>query len=370
MSNTAVLPGTRRSVERIDEACAANLAPGELLDRVVQEIDEVMPTTALFVQAVDPETMLGMGAGMVRGLPERMCEPFWAYEFEVPDFNKFTDLVRGPRAVADLHTATGGRPERSARWREFQGYGELEAELRGMFTAGGHGWGMIQLNRGPEHGAFTAPEVEFVETIAPKVGRALRRATATQYDCSTGTGPGMAILDGDFNLLSATQEAIHWFERVQTYRRRDAGRLGVRMPYEVINAAQSARAKAARGEASATRTRVRSECGIWMLIHASCLAESSNDGQTAIVIEPAKASEVVPLIVEAYELTARELDVTRALVRGLTTNEIATELFLSRYTVQDHLKRIYDKVGVSSRGGLVAKMFAEHYHQRMDIERR
>ncbi len=81
-----------------------------------------------------------------------------------------------------------------------------------------------------------------------------------------------------------------------------------------------------------------------------------------MVIEPAKASEVAPLIVDAYELTPREVDVTRALARGLTTTEIARELHLSRYTVQDHLKSVYEKTGVSSRGELVAKMFADHYH--------
>jgi DNA-binding NarL/FixJ family response regulator len=84
-----------------------------------------------------------------------------------------------------------------------------------------------------------------------------------------------------------------------------------------------------------------------------------------VVIEPAKASEVAPLIVDAYELTPRELDVTRALARGLTTIEIAGELHLSRYTVQDHLKSVYEKTGVSSRGELVAKVFADHYHDRL-----
>ena len=53
---------------------------------------------------------------------------------------------------------------------------------------------------------------------------------------------------------------------------------------------------------------------------------------------------------------------TRALARGLSTHEIARELHLSRYTVQDHLKSVYEKTRVSSRGELVAKMFADHYH--------
>jgi DNA-binding NarL/FixJ family response regulator len=136
----------------------------------------------------------------------------------------------------------------------------------------------------------------------------------------------------------------------------DAG-LGRDLPSEVTVAAQEARARKA-----ATRTRVRSRGGIWLLIHASCLEGAET---TAVVIEPAKASEVAPLIVEAYELTPREVDVTRALARGLTTNEIAGELHLSRFTVQDHLKAVYEKVGVSSRGELVAKMFADHYYDSL-----
>jgi len=79
-----------------------------------------MPVDALVLAATDPDTMLGLGAGVVEGMPEKACRPFWEYEFEVPDFNKFTDLANGPRQVADLHAATGGRPERSARWRELR----------------------------------------------------------------------------------------------------------------------------------------------------------------------------------------------------------------------------------------------------------
>ena len=139
---------------------------------------------------------------------------------------------------------------------------------------------------------------------------------------------------------------------------------GLDVPSEVTVAAQEARARAAGGAtAAATRTRARTRSGVWLLIHASCLhGAAGSAADAAVVIEPAKASEVAPLIVDAYELTPREVDVTRALARGLTTNEIARELHLSRYTVQDHLKAVYEKAGVSSRGELVAKMFADHYH--------
>jgi DNA-binding NarL/FixJ family response regulator len=93
-------------------------------------------------------------------------------------------------------------------------------------------------------------------------------------------------------------------------------------------------------------------------MHASLL-QGTDD--LALVIEPAKAGDVAPLIVEAYGLTQRELDVTRAIARGLGTAEIATHLFVSQHTVRDHVKSVFEKVGVSSRGELVAKVFADHY---------
>jgi DNA-binding NarL/FixJ family response regulator len=84
-------------------------------------------------------------------------------------------------------------------------------------------------------------------------------------------------------------------------------------------------------------------------------------GQVALIIEPAKSADVAPLIVEAYGLTSRELDVTRAIARGLSTAEVGAALYLSPHTVRDHVKAIFEKVGVASRGELVHRVFAEHY---------
>jgi DNA-binding CsgD family transcriptional regulator len=58
--------------------------------------------------------------------------------------------------------------------------------------------------------------------------------------------------------------------------------------------------------------------------------------------------EVAPLIVRAYGLSDRERDVMQRVVQGLSTKEIAAAIELSVYTVADHLKRIFEKVGVRS----------------------
>ena len=345
-----------RAARRIDALAADDLPAQQLIEGVAEQLRAAMPIDALVMAATDPDTLLGFGAGVAHAMPHTMCAPFWEYEFEVPDFNKFSELARGPRQVADLHAATGGRPERSARWRELRTFIDSDAELRATFNAGHRSWGLLHINRAGTSEGFTGEEVAFVERIAPIVGRALRRSLISHPALlSPERGPGMAIIDAENRLVSATPEALAWFDDFDSVARLHDPRLGRDVPSEVLVAAQDARSRAA----GATRTRVRTRNGLWLLIHASCLEGA--DG-TAVVVEPAKASEVAPLIVDAYELTPREVDVTRALARGLTTSEIALELHLSRYTVQDHLKSVYEKAGVSSRGELVAKMFADHYH--------
>jgi DNA-binding CsgD family transcriptional regulator len=87
----------------------------------------------------------------------------------------------------------------------------------------------------------------------------------------------------------------------------------------------------------------------------------SGPRRIAVTIGPAKSCQIAPIITEAYGLTPREQDITRALAPGLSNVEIAAAHHLSPHTVRDHLKAVSAKVGVSTRGELVAKLFADHY---------
>ena len=76
-------------------------------------------------------------------------------------------------------------------------------------------------------------------------------------------------------------------------------------------------------------------------------------------------AELAPLIADAYGFTERERLVTELVARGFPTREIAARLHLSAYTVQDHLKSIFEKSGTGSRGDLVARLFFDHYAPRL-----
>ena len=66
-----------------------------------------------------------------------------------------------------------------------------------------------------------------------------------------------------------------------------------------------------------------------------------------------------PPIVQAtalpFGLTAREVEVLRLVAQGLSDIQIAEQLFVSRHTVNSHLKAIYGKLGVASRRAAIER---------------
>jgi DNA-binding CsgD family transcriptional regulator len=354
----ATLPARESSLDALERLAGEGLSAQELLEQAAARIDRVVPTDGYFMASTDPETTLSIGTGVVRELPAEWCQPHWDYEFLVPDYLKYADIVRSGRRVADIHDATGGRPERSPR---FKRYGEAtvdRSEVRLVYTVGGAAWGHGQLNRRGDRGRFTEQEKAWLERAAAIVGRGLRRAMVFETVAHpTGSrGPGVVLLDGRGRVISATREAGEWLDELAPEMLAPwAGDLP--LPFHAHGFASRVRAAHEDGEPQ-IRSRLRTRDGVWLLMHGAVLEGTD---QVALIIEPAKSSDVAPLIVEAYGLTARELDVTRAIARGLGTNEIAAELHLSPHTVRDHIKALFEKVGVSSRGELVHRVFAEHY---------
>jgi DNA-binding CsgD family transcriptional regulator len=76
-----------------------------------------------------------------------------------------------------------------------------------------------------------------------------------------------------------------------------------------------------------------------------------------VIIAPAGPKEELRLTAIGYGLSPREQEVVELAVRGASTRQISQALYISEYTVKDHLSNIFGKVGVRGRRALVKQLY-------------
>jgi len=74
----------------------------------------------------------------------------------------------------------------------------------------------------------------------------------------------------------------------------------------------------------------------------------------ALFLEPYHARDFVLAAVKRYVLTLREGTVLDLIMRGTSTNDIATRLSITEGTVHQHVKNLGAKIGVTKRNAIVA----------------
>jgi DNA-binding CsgD family transcriptional regulator len=163
--------------------------------------------------------------------------------------------------------------------------------------------------------------------------------------------PGVIVLDRDLRPVSWTAGAQIWIDALPASR---LFAMWGMLPAVVYPAAALARSPTLATEAYALE---RGVDGRWVKVEAAPL-EGEDGGRIAVVLRAAAPAETFELLCRAYALTQRERQIVAALIAGLDTRTLTESLFISRHTVQDHLKSIFAKLNVHSRRELLATFSA------------
>ena len=329
-----------------------------------------VPFDGVCLLTIDPATLLPTGEIVEDGLPAAAMIRLTEIELREPDFNKFTALARADQPTASLSGATAGDLDRSLRQRELRRPSGFADELRAVLSGTAGTWGALTLLREARNPHFTPAEVRFVASLAGALADGLRRAALIGDAVDGGDGDtGLLVLAADGTAEMTNPAAGRWLDELGA-----GDQPGGHLPLAVRAAASRARAAAADGAndggggdgsaARLARARIRTPAGRWVVVRGSLLGDGPGS-RVAILLEAARPPELAPLIADAYGFTERERLVTELVARGFPTSEIAGRLHLSAYTVQDHLKSIFEKSGTGSRGDLVARLFFDHYAPRL-----
>ncbi|WP_406633622.1 LuxR C-terminal-related transcriptional regulator [Amycolatopsis sp. WGS_07] len=339
----SVWEGRARSVRRELAALAATgCGVAELHAAAIDLVDRIVPTELTCWASLDPDTAVisSMTSGRAR-IPGEY-EPLLAtYEYDGAEPHTFAQLARRPVPVARLSDLPRRERERSGRWARVWRPLGLESELRVGFRADGVCWAAAGLVR---RGEFSDREVEFLTSIGPTLAAATRVAALARGAVSA-VEPAIVVVGPDGRRRGATEGVGAWESELDAIA---DGRFAV-LVRAVAVGAQSA--------ASGTfRARVRDAHGGWIVLQASRLVSDDDARDVVVTLRRASGGELLDVLLAAYRLTARERDVCREVLSGLSTSDIAARLGISANTVQDHLKSVFGKVGVRSRGELTARL--------------
>jgi DNA-binding CsgD family transcriptional regulator len=317
---------------------------------------------------LDPASLLVTShydLGLIPELP-----PDWlAHEYYQDDVNKLTDVARSQRGISTLHEATGGDPTSSPRWQQNIALGGDQEMIAALRTRAGAVWGALGLYRGPGQPLFDNQELAFVQAVAPYLAEGARRAllVGEATDPDAPDAPGLVVLAADWSVESTTPGVERWLQELPGGDWA-AGKLPPSVLAVAGRALRTAEHPDQPGEVAVSR--VLSRSGTWVVLHGAALV-SGGARRVAVIVEPAHPARIAPLLMSVYGLTEREQEVTRLVLQGNSTVQIAERLVVSAHTVQQHLKAVFDKTGVRSRRDLVGKVFFAHYEPRLrDNERR
>ena len=259
---------------------------------------------------------------------------FWRFEFA-----RFAGRAAGGVSPATARAAAHRDPVGARRFDELLSPGGVGDELRIPLIADRVYWGALGLFRSQGGRPFSETDVAVGGGLMPAL-TAGARSTWVSIPPRSADGeaaePGTLLLTAEGRVLSQTDRARQWLARLGG---------GHSMLPAVV---------AMLGTRTTTSSRTRTVDGIWLRVSGARLEPPAGQAAIVITLQPASSAEITPLLLRAYGLTPRQRVVSRFLLAGHSTQQIATALRLSPHTVNDHVKAIVAKVGVHSRAELAA----------------
>jgi len=254
--------------------------------------------------------------------------------------NRWTELV--------VAASLGERAPESMLWTELQQQAGVADVASVVLREHGNCWGFLDLW---SVRMYEPSEVAILRALAPGLAQAVRLVRARSFERPSAPpaahGPSVMLVDDALSVVGQTAESDPWLRMLLPTPEQFSP-----IPAAVYNVAAQLLAREAGVDDSEPVARMPASDGSWVRVSAARVEPSHS---IVVTIEAATLDERLDLFARAHGLSSRERDVVDALSRGAATAEIASRLFVAPYTVQDHLKSVFEKTGVRSRRALLAR---------------
>jgi DNA-binding CsgD family transcriptional regulator len=353
---------------------------GELLDKQ-ETITQAAPVQSPTTQIERAQKGRGRADGAVEWAPKADRDSMPASPLDGPPFRggnastlkRIVDTVRSVLEPDAVEVEYVFEPQgQRFRWRmagvqvfplrpvRTQGRGGGPGVLSAPFAVPGLVRGVLSLTRGSRR-PWTDPEALRFEVLRPMLAQLLELAAACEIHAAARRRlESAADAASTPVLLVRASGAILYANAAATALLSPRGGA----PHVVTDGGREVSfhgfvQRLAAGAPAGTRRRGALADGRLFEVSVARFSDEEEDVAVLTVrLLSTLSPEDVRLRLEERGVSGREAEVVGAVLEGLRNAEIARRLFITEWTVKDHLKHVFSKLGVSSRGGLLRALDA------------
>lgn len=241
----------------------------------------------------------------------------------------------------------------------------IRYELAAYLKSKGRPIAVICCFRSPELPDFSNEEIAVIEALAPYLTQVLSNLLVFQgmreehsYLQIMENNPsfGMMVVSDSMEVLWANKTADNLFKAIEND--------GLSLPSILCEDARTLTdcqtdIGLSKGLAPTKRRTIKLSTGENFAIDLELVSPQGTCRKPMFRVDMKQIKELAVdhnVLSQKYNLSNREIEVAARATDGLSNQQIGACLFISEITVKKHLQRIFDKLGVNSRAGLIRRM--------------
>ncbi len=324
-----------------------------------------------FFMAEAPDRPVSFMRIVKRGIEDRALRNYRSYYWKLDPFylNFAEQIPEGAFDVLTTEDIVSFRDlTRTEYYNDFLKPQSIHHQMTIHLKSGRQLLGVVALFRSRRAGGFSVRNKCRALAVAPYLSGALKMALASEISHALESAlpaiireqprDGLVILDRFLNPVYTNERAMRLLSGLTTPNI-DPGFGG----FQKAVSGACKEALAARGNnpleplERARRVDLGSDCSGRKILVRIRLADNQKSGPLFLLFLGGEEQISFTMrFLRDRGLTRREVEVVEILARGARNADIAEKLFISEYTVENHLKSIYRKLGVSNRTAAVHRL--------------
>lgn len=232
-------------------------------------------------------------------------------------------------------------------------WGGYRYELQTACRSGHRGRAFLTLSRRAATGSFEPRHFRLLDAVAPHVAAGVHAALVREaLAAEPASQIGLIVLDEAGKVQFGNLAGERWLSRIDVL-----GQSGYSWAVHLL-AHLLKHSLTANGATELPMLELNDPAGrLAHRLHAERVVGANGDKRTVVLVEPIGALDR-PESLHRLGLTERESEVAFGLLRFGTVGALARDLGCSPHTVVHHQRRVFEKLGISSRRALMAKLYS------------